>query len=239
MPRAVLLTLCLTLCLAAPAAAQSTAVVTPDLAGAASRMRLTLDGADPAVGGKVPRGLTLAAQRGFRFDGKSVKGRCGLEQAKTEGCPLKTRVGTGSADVTASSALFGNIDVRATIESFLAPRKSKRELAGVIITLNVLGTQTVARGYVDAPAKGAYGLRVVFPELPPTPGGFSVTLKHFEIEFGAKRTVRRGHRRIRHSLLRNPRRCTQGSWLGRATLRFDSPYALGVIDAPIGCRERA
>jgi hypothetical protein len=247
MPRAVLVSLCVLLCLAAPAAAQSTAVVTPDLTNAGTHMRLSLDGSQPPVNGRVPRGLILASQRGFRFDGKAVKGRCRLEQAQQqgEGCPANSRVGTGFADVTASSPLFGTFDIRAQIENFLAPRKSKKELAGVIVTLNVMGTQTAARGYVDAPAKGSYGLRVVFDELPQLPPGFTVTLKRFEVEFGAARDIKKtkrvkGKRRKvteHHAMLRNPRTCTTGSWLGRATLRFDDG-STGVIDAPIGCRAR-
>ena len=246
MPRLAVLSLCLLLCTAAPAAAQSTAVVTPDLTSAGTHMRLALDGSQPPVNGRVPRGLILAAQRGFRFDGKAVKGRCSLAQAQQDGCPMETRVGTGFADVTAYSPLFGSIDVKASIESFLAPRKSKKELSGVLTSLNVMGTQTWARGYVDAPAKGDYGLRVVFDDLPATPGGFQVTLKRFEIEFGAERDITRtkrvkGKRRLvreHHAMLRNPRACGRGYWLGRASLRFDDG-STGVIDAPIGCHERS
>ena len=242
MPRAVVLSLFLLLLTAAPAAAQNTAVVTPDLTNAGSHMRLTLDGAAEPVNGRVPRGLILASERGFRFDAKAVKGRCELEEAQTASCPPDSQVGTGFADVTATSPTFGSFDVRATIESFLAPRRSKKERAGVIVTLNVLGTVTAARGYVDAPAKGAYGLRVVFDELPPTPPGFQVTLKRFEVEFGAERKVwerrRKKRVRVRRTMLRNPRTCdADNAWLGRATLRFDDG-STGVIDAPIACRRR-
>ena len=245
MPRAVLASLGILLFAAAPAAAQNSAVVTPDLARAGADMRLSLDGAQPPTNGRVPRGLILAAQRGFRFDAKAVKGRCTLEQAQRHECPADSRVGGGFADVTACSPLFGCFDIRAQISNFLAPREAKNELSGVIATLNVMGTETAARGYVDAPATGAYGLRVVFDELPPTPGGFQVTLRRFEVEFGAERTITRtkrvrGKRRRvkeRHVMLRNPRTCTTGSWLGRATLRFEDG-STGVIDAPIACRPR-
>jgi hypothetical protein len=245
MPRLPALCLVILLCAAAPAAAQSTAVVTPDLTHAGTHMRLTLDGSQPPVNGRVPKGLILAAQRGFKFDGKSVKGRCTLDRAQTEGCPMETRVGTGFADVTAYSPLFGSIDIKASIESFLAPRKSKKELSGVLTSLNVLGTQTWARGYVDGPAAGDYGLRVVFDDLPPTPGGFQVTLKRFEVEFGAERDITRTRRvngkrrRVKehHAMLRNPGGCARDYWLGRATLRFDDA-STGIIDAPIGCHER-
>jgi hypothetical protein len=230
---AVLLPLLVALWLAAPAAAQSTAVVTPDLTNAGSHMRLTLDGTQPPVNGRLPKGLILAAKRGFRFDGQAVEGRCTIQQVQGDGCPANSRVGTGFADVTATSPLFGTFEIRAIIESFLAPRRNKKELAGVITTLNVMGTQTYARGYVDAPKKGRYGVRVVFDELPPTPGGFEVTLKRFEVEFGAERKVK-GHR---HAMLRNPLTCTTGSWPGRATLRFEDG-STGVVDAPIGCRAR-
>ncbi len=245
MLRCAALSLCLLLLAAAPAAAQSTAVVTPDLTNAGSHMRLALDGSQPPVNGRVPKGLILAAQRGFRFDGKAVAGRCTLEQAQTDGCPADSRVGTGFADVTATSPQFGTFDIKASIESFLAPRKSKKELSGVLTSLNVMGIQTWARGYVDAPASGDYGLRVVFDELPATPGGFQVTLRRFEIEFGAERKLTRTkrvngkRRRVKenHAMLRNPRGCARGNWLGRATLRFEDG-STGVIDAPIGCHER-
>jgi hypothetical protein len=245
MLRLAVLSLLALLCAAAPAAAQSTAVVTPDLTRAGTHMRLTLDGAQPPVNGRVPRGLVLASQRGFRFDGKAVKGRCKLEQAQVDGCPMQTRVGTGFADVTAYSPLFGSIDVKASIESFLAPREAKRELAGVLVSLNVMGTQTWARGYVDAPRSGDYGLRVVFKELPPTPGGFQVTLRRFEIEFGAERDITRTRRihgkrkRVKehHAMLRNPSGCARGYWLGRATMRFEDG-STGEIFAPIACQQR-
>ena len=245
MLRAVVLTPCLLLWLAVPAFSQTTAVVTPDLSNAATHMRLALDGTQPPVNGRVPRALILAAQRGFRFDGKAVKARCSLERAQREGCPPDSRIGTGFADVTATSPLFGTFDIRAEIENFLAPRKAKNELSGVIVSLNVLGTQTFARGYVDAPATGRYGVRVVFDELPELPPGFTVTLKRFEVEFGAERKItrrRRVHGKRRrvtefHTMLRNPRTCTDGAWAGHASLRFDDG-STGEIEAPLACRAR-
>jgi hypothetical protein len=244
--RPIALSLLALLCAAAPAAAQNTAVATPDLTNTGSHLRLSLDGSQPPVSGRLPRGLILAAKRGFRFDAKSVKGRCELEQAQGDGCPADSHIGSGFADVTATSPAFGTFDVHATIETYLAPRASKRELAGVIVTLNVLGTQTTARGRVEAPKTGTYGLRVVFDELPPTPAeGFTVTLKRFETEFGAERTITRTRRvngkrrrvKERHVLLRNPKTCTTGSWAGRATLRFEDG-SQAVIDAPIACHVR-
>lgn len=246
MPRAVVLSLCLVLLAAAPAAAQHSAVATPDLTNAGTHVRLTLDGTQPPVDGRVPRGLTLAARRGFRFDPKAVKGRCDLQQARAEGCPADSRIGTGFADVTATSPLFGTFDIRAQIETFLGDRENRKgELAGVITTLNVMGTETVARGRVEVPASGPYGLRVVYDELPATPGGFTVTLRRFETEFGAQRTITRTRRvkgkrrkvKERHVLTRTPRTCTTGSWAGHATLRFDDG-SIAEIDAPFSCRPR-
>jgi hypothetical protein len=246
MSRAVALALSLVLLAAAPAAAQHSAVANPDLARAGTHLTVSLDGTQPEIGGRVPRGLILSSQRGYRFDGKAVKGRCEREQAQSSACPDDSRIGTGFADVTASSPLFGSFDVRAEINTYLAPREKKTELAGVIATLTVLGTQTVARGYVDSPRTGAYGLRVVFDQLPETPAqGFTVTLKRFETSFGAERTIVRRKkvhgkkRRVKekHVMLRNPKACARASWLGRAILRFEDG-SIVTIDSPIACRPR-
>ena len=204
----------------------------PNKAGKGAK--LVVDLTPPADQKESPTSATLAVARGFRFDRRARKRRCTPAQASDFDCPAKSRVGGGSAQITATGLLVpGRSQVyTATIKAFLAKPFEAGDKAGIVIEVYEPKTgvhrSSTARVVKLGPG-GDFGYEVRFEDLPAPPAlpiGIVVTIDRIELRIGAKRKVKKrkrggGFRRIRRHLIRNPKTCA-GSWPYELRLTFPS-----------------
>lgn len=219
--------------------------------GIDARLEPNTPSAASRLAGRTPSAVVLSVQRGFRVDPRAAAGRCTPQQAEELACPDDSRVGAGTAVVTAKSLLLpgGMQDYEATLGFFLGAPRRDGDLAAVVVTVrepktNVRETLT---GRLVAVADGAFAYEIRFegPQratmaLPP---GVTVELKRLRVEIGAQRTVtttrrvrRKGRvlrvkRRTVLALVTNPSRCS-GTWSGRLRTAFadggEESFALSV-----------
>jgi len=216
----------------APGAAQAVNTATPNGAGKGTRLHPELDARRPPVSGRIPTETTLSVQEGYRFDPKAVARRCTADQAEQDACPAASAVGT--AEVTAA---YAGYDVVVPIRLYLAKPQQAGDLAGVAAVATLLGSTRSTFGRVVRTTEAPFGLSVVLP----TPGGdvsgYPITFKAFKADIGARRVVKqrvgRRTRRVRRSLITNPRTC-DGTWASRARFTFGDG-STAAVDAPIAC----
>ena len=205
----------------------------PPTAGRGSALVVDVDprGSAPS-GGETPKSVSVLFQRGFRFEPRAVRGRCGDAQAQEGTCPENSRIGRGSAEGTAGT-LAGPVKFTASIDLFLARPRSGGDLADVIVEVkepqsNMRGS---ARGSLRALSAGQFGSALSFDvsgeDAQPPAGVTSVEIERVQLRVGAKRSVTykkkvRGKfvtRRRTLSLVTNPPKCN-GTWLIRLSARY-------------------
>lgn len=210
--------------LAAPqAAAASTASVSPNVAGKGSHVTLDfLFG--QGHGGQNPQSVVVRVVRGFKFDPQAVAGRCKPSQASANNCPDKSRIGGGTAYVTASSALLPPQHRTAAVDLYLAPKPNPGDIAGIVAHFKepTSGQEGSISGRVVPEVGGVYGIDTRFDAVAGSftpPQGFTIHLDRLTASFGAKRTVKKKYKKngktktkkVRHNLVKNPKTCP-GSW---------------------------
>ncbi|HEX8073414.1 MAG TPA: hypothetical protein VF545_00390 [Thermoleophilaceae bacterium] len=218
---------CAVLALAAPAAAHAagTASVDPNVAGKASTA--TIDVSFDDSGGQNPDSVVVRVARGFKFDPRAVAEKCDKAHAQGNDCPAKSKIGTGTSDLTVSSTngLFPPTKTTAALELFLAPKLQSGDIAGVVAHYKEASTgrQGSITGRIVAEASGTFGLDARFDDIRASlapPEGFNVHLDRLRASFGAHRTVKKKVKgkhgkkkvkKIRRNLIRNPKTCA-GSW---------------------------
>ena len=245
-----LLTTGLALCalLAVPASAQipgDPVRVEPNKAGVASHLIVDVRAAeDPQSNGRSPQQAVLAATQGFKFDPRARAGRCSDAQAKAFNCPGDSKIGSGTANLTASNGVISQPLV-ADLTIFLAPPAQKGDAGGVwvLVKERSSGEQGAIFGrVVRLGSGGPFGLEVRFESLSPAgaavPEGFTLRLDRLQTNVGAfrhqkvtvccKTVTRNGKRKkvrykkkVRRDLIRNPRTC-DGSWEYQVRLRYSA-----------------
>jgi hypothetical protein len=224
-------------------------------------LRVVADGSGAGIAGRLPRSVVLAIQRGFKLDPAAVAALCRPDQAAASACADDSRVGAGSAAVTANTA-FGPMDVAAQIRAFLAPPPAPGDLAGMVITVSALGRRQSSIGRITPLAAGPFGYEVRFEALDQAvepPEGVTITFKRLELALAASRVEsrkvvrrkrvryrdRRGRRRtkvvrrrvvrkISHAFITTPAACA-GSWTARGTVGFADGSSLE-RDLSVACR---
>ena len=235
--------LVLLLVLAASAPAQGatiSAALQPNTANSGSTLHVGVSGAAPELAGVVPESLTLGLQRGFAVDLVAFSKRCDPNHASIGDCPAASRIGGGHALVHASGLLTA--DVSAGLVMFLAEPIEAKDLASVVMRVDVGSRSRALRARLVAPAGGPFGyeLRIVgVAATLPTIPGVVLSLRSLVLDLGARRTVtkivrkrtrvtRKGKRvtvtrtvkrKVRRNLMRNPTTCA-GSWGVRVTIRI-------------------
>jgi hypothetical protein len=181
---------------AAPAAsADVTVTLSPNVAGKPSTVTVDASGTDPDFNGRIPQSVILAIQRGFVFDRRAVAALCSAQQAQSLSCPESSRIGSGSATVTASGALVpgGSQDYTAQIDIFAAAPSTAGDLADIVIEVSTPGGKVGGKGRLVPIATGTFGYEVRFDNLPSPgqslPPGVTVTLKRLQVTVGVHRTV--------------------------------------------------
>jgi hypothetical protein len=235
-------TAALVLMLAASARAQDTTitgVLTPNTAGAGSRVHVEVNGAAPEIAGSLPESISLGVQRGFALDVRAVAVTCTGPALTSGACPAASRIGTGQAVVHASGLV--NQDIPATLDVFLADPVQPGDVASAVVLISGAGVSRAVRTRLLAPTSGPIGyelrLEGIAAAVPAIPG-VSFALRSLSLDLGARRKVtktthkrvrvtRNGRRvtvrrtvkkRVTYDLLRNPKTCS-GQWAVRLTVR--------------------
>lgn len=206
----------------------------PATAGKPSRVSVEASGAAASSNDEIPRSVVLRIAQGFKIDRRARSKRCSAQQAADFDCPARSRIGRGTADVTARGPLLGPDGRSATaqIEAFIAPRKTKADLAGVVVQISEPSTGERGSGtgrLVRLPSNGTFGAEIRFDDFPEVdpPSGYSVELERLTFSAGAKRVLKKRRtikkrvngeivrktviKKRRFYLIRNPRTCA-GSW---------------------------
>jgi hypothetical protein len=215
--------------LAAPAAAQaSSASVSPNTAGAASRASVDISFDQSADN---PSSVVVRVERGFAFDPRALAVKCDKAHADANNCPAKSRIGGGTADVTATIGVFPPSHLTAKVDLYLAPARRSGDIAGVVahVKEEQSGSEGSVVGRIHPEVGGQFGLDTIFENLDKSftpPQGVKVHLDRLQISFGGQhRTVKKkvkskkhGKKKkkkktksVRYDLIKNPATCT-GSW---------------------------
>ncbi len=210
---------------AAEVAPSAAATATPTKAGQPSTLRFDINGLAAPISGRLPKALQLNAPPGVRVNLQAVSKRCSEESAKLNECPAGSQFGKGKLIVTVSQQGKGSRDVSIPLTVYLHSRNS------ILAVAEVLGWQVV-----PATLNIRNGLVVRFDPLPAGPPftGVSYTLKRITINLGASRIIKKGKRRTKVTLIRNPARCS-GSWASSVALTFRDGTPTQQISTPIGC----
>jgi hypothetical protein len=226
--------------LAVPAQAQipgDPVRVDPAVAGKASHLIIDIRGSeDPQAKGRSAQSAVLAATQGFKLDTRARSERCSADQAKAFNCPGNSRIGSGTANATASNGTFSQAIV-IDIEMFLAPPFQSGDAAGVVLQFkerSTGGQGTMNGRVVKLGTGGPFGLEVRFDDLGSASGsvpeGFTVKIDRIQGDVGASRkekvtvcckTVRKNgvkkkvkyKKNVIRNLITNPRTCGSGGWL--------------------------
>jgi hypothetical protein len=246
--------------LAVPATAQvpgDTVKVEPSTAGKGSHLIFDIrSGEDPAANGRAPQQAVIAAAQGFKFDPRARAARCSGDQAKAFNCPGDSKIGSGTANATASNGVITQ-PVVADVQIFLAPPAKSGDAGGAHVQFKE--RQSGAQGsifgrIVKLGSAGQFGLEVRFEDLSTAsaaaPEGFTVRVDRLQVDVGASRkekvtvcckTIRKNGKKkkvkykknVRRDLIRNPLTCN-GSWPYQVRLRY-SPTDESVRDGSVAC----
>ncbi len=209
----------------------------PSVAGARSHLLVEAHGRP--YDGRSPSAVVLAVQRGFRLDPRAAAARCTAQQANDLACPETSRIGRGSATVTASGVLVpgGAEDFQATLGFFVGSTPHAGDLAAVVVTVSEPKTNTrrALTGRVVRVPDGPFGYELRFDgpgqAMGALPPGVTVELKSLQVDVGAQRTVThtsrvkrhgrtvRVRRRVTYALVTNPSTCA-GAWTGELRASF-------------------
>ena len=209
---------------------------------------------DPQGNGRSPQSAHFLTAAGFKFDTRARSERCSAERAKGFDCPANSKIGSGTANGSASNGVFTQALV-IDIEMFLAPPPQSGDLAGIVIQFKErsTGQRGMTTGRV-VKAAAPFGTAVRFDDLgaaaAEAPEGFTVRIDRLQSNVGASRkvkvtvcckTVRRNGRRVRvkyrktvtRHLITNPKTCT-GSWPYQVRVRYSSTDE-SVRDGTVAC----
>lgn len=234
--------------LAVPASAQvpgEPVRVDPNAAGKGSHLIVDLRiSEDPKAGGRDLQQLVIAATQGFKFDPRARADRCTNEEAKGFNCPGDSKIGSGTANATASNGVISQA-VIADVSMYLGTPAQSGDAGGVVVQFKERssGSQGSIFGrVVKLGSSGPFGLEVRFEDLSTAnagaPEGFTVRVDRLKADVGASRTVkkrvccktviRNGKKKkvkylkkFVYNLLRNPRTC-DGAWEYQVRLRYSA-----------------
>lgn len=218
-----------------PALAKSPAVLTvdPNQAGKGSTATLDLYPPDPE---RDPRSLVLKVVRGVKVDPRAVAAKCSKQQAANESCPAKSRIGGGSADVTATVGALPPQQVKVDIDLYLAPPPKAGDRAGVVVHAKEpqSGQEGHVTGRITPIGQGKFGLQTSFSDFDKAfkpPNGVKTHVDHMKISFGKHRTItNKNGKKVRVDLIRNPKTC-DGSWDYRVVIGYAGRPAYTVDDS--------
>jgi hypothetical protein len=107
-------------------------------AKAFSRLFVDFDPRAAGAGSAPPQALFVDFQRGARFDPRGRKKRCSDAQARDRACPVKSRLGSGLVQGTATGLVVpgGRQDFTVALELFLAKPSHAGDLADIIAQYN-------------------------------------------------------------------------------------------------------
>jgi hypothetical protein len=214
----------------------------PSVAGKASHLIVDVRSAeDPQANGRSPQSVVMAVTQGFKFDPRARSERCSDAQAKAFDCPGNSKIGSGTANITASNGVFTQPLV-ADVQIFLAPPVKSGDAAGVVLYVKErsTGQQGTTTGRI-VKTSGSFGLEVRFEDLAgaqQAPEGFTVRIDRFQTDVGASRyekvkvcckTVKKNGKKkkvkylkkVRRDLIVNPKTCG-GSWAYQVRLRYSA-----------------
>lgn len=142
----------------------------------------------------VPGSLSILFAKGFAFDPQSVSTTCSSAQADPQNntCPIASRIGRGTIDVTLSGLLSGNDQAQITV--FQMAPQATGDIAGVAFyffindTKNQFQFQGTSIGHLK-PVSGdpQFGTVIDIPKLsfPSIPPGINITLDDMKLDIGA------------------------------------------------------
>ncbi len=235
-------TAALVLMLAGSAHAQDTTItggLTPNTAGAGSKVHVQVSGSAPELSGALPESVALGVQRGFALDVRAVAARCTGAAVTSGACPAASRIGSGDTAVRASGLL--NADIRAGIDVYLADPVQAGDVASAVVVLSAFNVTKAVRTRVLSHATGPFGyelrLEGIASAVPALPG-VKFALTSLTLDIGTSRRVtktttkrvrvtrngkrvtvkRKVKRRVTYTLLRNPKTCA-GAWTVRLAMR--------------------
>jgi hypothetical protein len=211
---------------AAPSAiADATTTASPAKAGQPSTLHFDINGVAAPISGRLPKALQLTAPRGVRVNLKAIAKRCSSESAKLNECPAASLIGKGQLVVEVIQQGKGMRQVSIPLTVYLHSSTRILAVARVLGWQVVPGTLSTRGGFV-----------VSFDPLPAGPpfAGVSYTLNRIIISLGGTRVVKKGKRRTKLTLLRNPAKCS-GSWNSSVALTFRDGSPTQQIPTPIGC----
>ena len=199
---------------------------------------------DPQANGRAPTQFAIAATQGFKFDTRARSETCSAQRAKAFDCPGNSRIGSGTANATASNGVITQA-VTADVSIFLAPPGQSGDAAGVHVQFKERssGSQGSLFGrVVKLGSSGPFGLEVRFDDLSSAnaaaPDGFTVRIDRIQVDVGASRTekvtvccktVRKNgvkkkvkyKKKVLRDLVRNPRTC-DGAWEYQVRIRYSA-----------------
>jgi hypothetical protein len=208
----------------------------PNLVGRPSALVIASEGQGGQTDGRAAKSIVLSVQRGFKLDPRSRAARCSAKQARNFNCPEASRIGSGSAVVTASGAIIpgGSQDFTASIDLFLAPAPQSRDVAGIVVAVEepTTGQRGTAIGRIVRRGRGPFGYELRFDDLgggQSPPPGITIELKRLDLRAAARRTIAVGsgdnRHRVTYSLITNPSSC-DGTWNGHVAVIFDDGSSL-------------
>ena len=218
-----------------PALAKSPAVLTvdPDEAGKGTTATLDLYPPDPD---RDPRSLVLKVLRGVKVDARAAAAKCSKQQAADESCPAKSRIGGGSADVTAKIGALPPSQVTVDIDLYLAPPPKAGDKAGVVVHAEEpqSGQEGHVIGRITPIKSGKFGIQTSFDHLDKAfkaPDGVTTHVDHMKLTFGKHRKItKKNGKHVRVDLIKNPKTC-DGSWEYRAIIGYSGRPAYTVNDS--------
>jgi hypothetical protein len=235
-------------CVAAAGAAASADVVQPtetglypNTAGKPSHLVLVVEREQlEAQDGRLPSAIEVQAVRGLKVDPRAVPGRCTDEQADAFACPRSSLIGGGQVEGRAEGPFIpGGFDFTAQLSVFLTDPRSAGDIAGVaaILTEPQTGQRYYVHGRIVPIPRGQFGVKLRLEGLDgfrPAPE-VTVKLKRVFVDAARDRTVRRHGRRVRYSLLTNPRKCS-GRWPYAVEVEY--PDGRAGFGGTLPCRKR-
>jgi hypothetical protein len=217
-----------------------TATVAPNAAGKPSHVSL-----DIKPDGGNPKTVLIRVTRGFKFDPRAAAKRCDKSHAQANKCPAKSKVGSGTSDVTVhqDAGVLPDSHLTVALEIFVAPPVKPGDVSGVVIHYKEPQTKQegaiTGRVYKGAPSP--FDLLVRFDKLDQVvkvPQGYSLRVDRLQASFGANRTVNKTvhkngkthTKKVHYHLVTNPKTCN-GSWPYEIQLFFanSSPTTSGSV----------
>ncbi|MCW3063542.1 MAG: hypothetical protein JWN32_714 [Solirubrobacterales bacterium] len=242
--------LALALGLAPPAAAQVTAQLNPNTAGAGAHLILDAKGTDAGLRPQtIPSGLAIGFDRGFTFDPNAVAGVCSDEAAAKFTCPANSIVATGSIDLLGEGFAFGahGTAFTAQLTFYRATPRQPGDPMGVVFYFRepTSNFQGASIGRLRPASDPVLGEELRFDKLPipALPNGLHFTLREVKLDFGAGASTppvrvarkKRGTRRTRvrgDSFTRTSARFVPGAGFATAPT---FPASAALLNNPATC----